>query len=95
MTPFSDTRLPRQLLKRLKKTQISDTVHTNKLALFSNIFFRYCLKCCHENEFFIQKATGWALRQHYRLHPGAVKKFVKDNDEKLAPLSKREALKHA
>ncbi|XP_022083093.1 uncharacterized protein LOC110975178 isoform X2 [Acanthaster planci] len=57
--------------------------------------FRFCLLCCHEKEFFIQKSIGWALRNHFRIAPQAVKDFVKENKDKLAPLSKREALKHA
>jgi len=43
-------------------------------------------------EFFIQKAIGWALRQYARNNPLAVQQFVEQNQ--LAPLSKREALKH-
>jgi 3-methyladenine DNA glycosylase AlkD len=43
-------------------------------------------------EFFIQKAIGWALRQYARTDPEWVLDFVEDNA--LAPLSKREALKH-
>ena len=58
-------------------------------------FFRYCLKCCHEEEFFIRKAIGWALREYFRADPKSVKEFVKNNETKLSNLSKREALKHA
>lgn len=43
-------------------------------------------------EFFINKAIGWALRQYARLDPRAVKKFV--NSTPLHPLSRREAMKH-
>jgi 3-methyladenine DNA glycosylase AlkD len=43
-------------------------------------------------EFFIQKAIGWALRQYARTDAEWVLDFVKNNA--LAPLSKREALKH-
>jgi 3-methyladenine DNA glycosylase AlkD len=43
-------------------------------------------------EFFINKAIGWALRQHARVDPKAVKKFVKATP--LHPLSQREAMKH-
>ena len=43
-------------------------------------------------EFFIQKAIGWALRQYARTDPDWVREFVVNNA--LAPLSKREALKH-
>ena len=43
-------------------------------------------------EFFINKAIGWALRQYARTDPQAVKKFVKAAP--LHPLSRREAMKH-
>ncbi|XP_066282492.1 uncharacterized protein [Branchiostoma lanceolatum] len=57
--------------------------------------FRMCLQCCHEKEFFIQKAIGWALREHHKLHPQDVTTFVQDNRHRLSKLSQREALKHA
>lgn len=44
------------------------------------------------DEFFINKAIGWALRQYARTDPKAVKKFVAATD--LHPLSRREAMKH-
>jgi 3-methyladenine DNA glycosylase AlkD len=44
------------------------------------------------NEFFINKAIGWSLRQYARLDPNAVKKFV--DATSLHPLSRREAMKH-
>jgi hypothetical protein len=42
-------------------------------------------------EFFINKAIGWALRQHTRVDPRGVRKFVAETP--LHPLSAREALK--
>ena len=42
-------------------------------------------------EFFINKAIGWALRQYTRVDPQAVRKFVAETP--LHPLSAREALK--
>ena len=44
------------------------------------------------DEFFINKAIGWALRQYAYVDPKAVKRFVKSTP--LHPLSRREALKH-
>jgi 3-methyladenine DNA glycosylase AlkD len=44
------------------------------------------------DEFFINKAIGWALRQYARSDPKAVRKFVLETD--LHPLSRREAMKH-
>jgi 3-methyladenine DNA glycosylase AlkD len=43
------------------------------------------------DEFFINKAIGWSLRQHTRLDPQAVRQFARDTP--LHPLSAREALK--
>ncbi|KAK6182256.1 hypothetical protein SNE40_009981 [Patella caerulea] len=57
--------------------------------------FRYSLQCAHEQEFFIQKSIGWALRNHFRTDPDLIKTFVSKNQSKLATLSVREALKHA
>jgi 3-methyladenine DNA glycosylase AlkD len=42
-------------------------------------------------EFFINKAIGWALRQHTRIDPDGVREFVAATP--LHPLSAREALK--
>ncbi len=44
-------------------------------------------------EFFINKAIGWALRQYAWTEPGKVRKFVKATGG-LSPLSRREALKN-
>jgi len=45
-------------------------------------------------EFFIRKAIGWALRQHARTDPDWVRAFVAARGDRLAGLSRREALKH-
>ncbi|MEG7845603.1 DNA alkylation repair protein [Bacillus mobilis] len=43
-------------------------------------------------EFFIQKAIGWVLREYAKTKPDVVWEYVQNNE--LAPLSKREAIKH-
>src|SRR5690606_35938558 len=60
---------------------------TNQHILFSN-----CIKHANSNQFFIQKAIGWALREYAKTHPLEVKNLVES--VKLKPLSKREALKN-
>ena len=45
------------------------------------------------NQFFIQKAIGWSLRQSARFYPEEVQEFVEENED-LSRLAKREALKH-
>lgn len=51
-----------------------------------------CLQHQQSQEFFIQKAIGWALREYAKTNPNAVIEFVKSHN--LQPLSKKEALKN-
>lgn len=51
-----------------------------------------CEKHKHSNEFFIQKAIGWALRDYSRYNPIGVYEYV--NSTQLKPLSQREALRN-
>ncbi len=59
-----------------------------------DLLFKFALQRGHEEEFFIQKAIGWSLRQHARVAPAAVRSFVHTHADKLSKLSKAEALKH-
>jgi 3-methyladenine DNA glycosylase AlkD len=45
-------------------------------------------------EFFLQKAIGWALRQHARIDGAEIKRYVRLNRARLSALSCREALKN-
>ncbi|MCC7697335.1 DNA alkylation repair protein [Janthinobacterium sp. EB271-G4-7A] len=56
--------------------------------------FDAALALAHENEFFIRKAIGWALRDYARHAPEAVTAFANAHRQLLSPLSRREALKH-
>lgn len=47
-----------------------------------------------DNEFFIRKAIGWALREFAKTDPQWVREFVTRNSQSLSPLSRREALKN-
>lgn len=50
-----------------------------------------CEKHKGSNEFFIQKAIGWALREYSHYNPNAVKEYVLNTN--LKPLSQKEALR--
>lgn len=54
--------------------------------------FQYILYRADSEEFFVQKAIGWVLREYAKTNPSIVKEFVSSNQ--LKPLSKREALKN-
>ncbi len=58
----------------------------------SDVLFSECIKHAQSNEFFIQKAIGWALREYGKTNPEVVKVFV--SQSKLKPLSRKEALKN-
>lgn len=47
-----------------------------------------------DEDFFIRKAIGWALRQHAWTDGVEVQRYVERNRARLSPLSVREALKH-
>ena len=56
------------------------------------LLYQYILELKSSNEFFIQKAIGWALREYSKTNTKSVKKFLAEN--KLAKLSVREAGKY-
>ena len=45
-------------------------------------------------EFFLRKAIGWALRQHAWTDPKEIRRYVREHEKELSPLSRREALKN-
>ena len=52
---------------------------------------------CHnfgQNEFFINKAIGWSLRDYSKTNPEWVKTFIARHQDQMAPLSIREASKY-
>jgi 3-methyladenine DNA glycosylase AlkD len=59
----------------------------------TTLLTEYIEQCQLEEDFFIRKAIGWALRAYAYTDPKWVVKFVKAHPQ-LSNLSKREALKH-
>ena len=96
-------RFPKVKAKYLKKWRKSDDFWLRRTTLLFQLGYKketdFDLLCelIHENlgsnEFFINKAIGWSLRQYAWTDPTTVKKFVKATKE-LHPLSRREALKN-
>lgn len=96
-------RFPKVKAKYLKKWRKSESFWLRRTTLLFQLGYKtetdFDLLCdlVRENlgsdEFFINKAIGWALRQYAWTNPTAVKKFVKSTKE-LHPLSRREALKN-
>jgi len=94
---------PKVKEKYLKKWRSSNNIWLRRTTILFQLLYKketdFDLLCelINENlgsdEFFINKAIGWSLRQYAKTNPKAVKKFVKETKE-LNPLSRREAMKH-
>lgn len=59
----------------------------------ADLLFALCAQHGADREFFIAKAVGWALRDYARTAPADVAAFVAAQPH-LAPVARREALKH-
>ena len=66
----------------------------NRMGADTNLDFLYaCIEpSLPSQEFFLRKAIGWALRQLAWWNPKEALRYVKENETRLAGLSKREAL---
>ena len=92
---------PSETLKVIERFSNSENMWLNRSAILfqlsykdktnSEILKSKCEKHKHSNEFFIQKAIGWALRDYSRFNPNGVEAYV--NSTNLKPLSRREALR--
>nr|WP_147535155.1 DNA alkylation repair protein [Bacillus marasmi] len=58
----------------------------------ADLLYRYIVANADSQEFFIQKAIGWALREYSKTNPDSVKQFI--NSHTLKPLSVREGSKY-
>ncbi len=56
--------------------------------------FDYCIAHADEQEFFIRKAIGWALREYSYIEPIVVSDFLLRHKSTLSGLSFREGAKH-
>jgi len=97
-------RHPTELPRILRQWAISDDIWIRRSAILAQLGFKAdtdlkllydCIQpSLHRPEFFLRKAIGWALRQHAWTDSKEVLRYVKANEKRLSPLSKREALKN-
>lgn len=79
-------------------------IWARRLAILSQLSFKdntdvaLLYKCIEpslgSDEFFLQKAIGWALRQYAWRNSKEVKRYIEKNKKRLSALSIREALKN-
>ena len=92
---------PSETLKVIERFSNSENMWLNRSAILFQLSYKEktdfeilkseCEKHKDSNEFFIQKAIGWALRDYSRFNPKGVEVYV--NSTNLKPLSRREALR--
>lgn len=93
---------PKEGMKWVRKWRRSSDMWLNRTSIIfqltykaetdSDFLFETCKIFSGSNEFFIQKAIGWSLRQYAYTDLDSVKSFV--TSQLLKPLSVREGAKH-
>lgn len=58
------------------------------------VIFGYCRARGGDEDFFVRKAIGWALRDLARTHADEVRSFVAAHGDELSPMSVSEATQH-
>lgn len=66
----------------------------HKTETDTDLLERACVENVGDNDFFIRKAIGWALREYAKTDPSFVIGFVRTNEDGMSALSRREACKH-
>jgi len=92
---------PNERLKIINHFSSSELMWLNRSAILFQLSYKAktdfellkseCEKHKNSNEFFIQKAIGWALREYSKYNPKGVMDFV--SIANLKPLSAREAVR--
>lgn len=92
---------PEKRDKYIEKWLMSDNIWLQRTTLLFQLAYKettdvkllfYLIEQLKDlDEFFIQKAIGWSLREYSRIEPETVREFIKGH--KLSSLSRREGLK--
>jgi len=97
-------RFPREMRKEMRAWSRSDDLWKRRSAILCQLTFKkdtdldllYAVvePALDSREFFLRKAIGWALRQYAWTDPKEVRRYVREHEEELSSLSRREALKN-
>lgn len=97
-------RFPKEISREMRVWSRCDDMWKRRTSILCQLGFKQdtdlrLLYSCIEpslnsKEFFLRKAIGWALRQYAWTDAAEIRRYVRENDAKLSPLSKREALKN-
>lgn len=97
-------RYPKPIKRILRRWSKSANLWKRRSAILSQLAFKErtdlsllddCIRPSFgSDEFFLQKAIGWALRQYAWTDPDEVRRYVEKHEARLPALSRREALKN-
>jgi 3-methyladenine DNA glycosylase AlkD len=95
---------PREMKKEMRAWSLSDDLWKRRSAILCQLTFKKATDlgllyatiepALASKEFFLRKAIGWALRQYAWTDPQEVRRYVREHEAELSPLSRREALKN-
>jgi 3-methyladenine DNA glycosylase AlkD len=95
---------PAEIRREMRRWSRSENIWKRRTAILCQLGFKQqtnlpmlysCIRpSLGSREFFLQKAIGWALRQYAWSNPREVRRYVREHEHLLSPLSKREALKN-
>jgi 3-methyladenine DNA glycosylase AlkD len=95
---------PREMKRKMKEWSRSDNIWKRRSAILCQLQFKQetdlallygCIApSLDSGEFFLRKAIGWALRQYAWTDPAEIRRYVREHEVRLSPLSRREALKN-
>jgi 3-methyladenine DNA glycosylase AlkD len=97
-------RFPREMRKEMLAWSRSDDLWKRRSAILCQLTFKKDTDlellystiepALDSKEFFLRKAIGWALRQYAWTDPKEIRRYVREHEKELSPLSRREALKN-
>jgi len=67
---------------------------TRKEKTDTELLWRILVNNLGHEEFFVNKAIGWSLREYSKTNPEWVRGFIREFKERLSPLSVREGSKY-
>ncbi len=97
-------RFPREMKREMRAWSRSDDLWKRRSAILCQLTFKKATDLdllyatiepsLGSREFFLRKAIGWALRQYAWTDPTEIRRYVREHEKQLSPLSEREALKN-
>ena len=97
-------RYPKQIRRQMLEWSRSENMWKCRTSILCQLGFKRdtdldllyaCIRpSLGSKEFFLRKAIGWALRQYAWTDPGEIQRYVREHEDRLSLLSRREALKN-